>query len=63
MRQPTPNRASLRGLDSNVYGNSDNGGYGMSAGVKVGRQPESMIGRSGLGVNRNTGYGGHGIHR
>ena len=51
-RHGTPCRPALNNVDPNVYGNSNNAGYGMSAGVKVGRQPNGPISRSGMGIGR-----------
>ena len=58
IRQGTPLRPVLNNMDPNIYGNSNNPGYGMSAGVKVGRQQNGPIGRNGIGVGRSTGVGG-----
>ncbi|KAH9845015.1 chiasma assembly [Teratosphaeria destructans] len=52
----------LSQIDPNVYGNSTATGYGMSAGVKVGRQQGGPIGRNGLGASSHGEYGGLGIH-
>ncbi|TKA33678.1 hypothetical protein B0A50_00514 [Salinomyces thailandicus] len=51
----SPYRSALNDIDPNVYGGSNSAGYGMSAGVKVGRQQGGPLGRSGL-----AGPGGFG---
>ncbi|KAK4543592.1 hypothetical protein LTR36_005487 [Oleoguttula mirabilis] len=62
MRQGTPYRPALNGIDPNIYGKSNSAGYGMSAGVKMGRQQQGPISRSGMGVSRASGIGGLSIH-
>jgi len=56
VRRSTGYRPALNDLDPNIYGNF-NAGYGMSAGVKVGRQQDGPINRSGYGVGRVGGVG------
>lgn len=58
IRQGTPYRSALNNIDPNVYGNSNAAGYGMSAGVKVGRQATGPISRSGYGAGNATGIPG-----
>ena len=52
LRQGTPFRQPLGAIDPNIYGNSNAAGYGMSAGVKVGRQQNGPISRSGIGIGK-----------
>ena len=56
IRQGTPFRPPLNSLDPNIYGNSNHAGYGMSAGIKVGRPQNGPIDRN--GVDRSNGVGG-----
>lgn len=56
-RQGTPHRPALNNVDPNVYSNTINPGYGMSAGVKMGRQQNGPIGRP-SGMSRPSGYVG-----
>lgn len=59
LRQGTPHRQTFNNLDPNVYGNSNNPGYGgMSAGVKIGRQQNGLVSRNGIGVGRMSGVSG-----
>lgn len=57
----TPFRQPLSNVDPNAYGNVMNSNYGMSAGVKIGRQQAGSISRSGLGMGRSNDIGGMGI--
>ncbi|KAK3707504.1 hypothetical protein LTR37_012146 [Vermiconidia calcicola] len=53
LRQGTPYRQTLNVLYPNVYGNSNNPGYGgMSAGMKVGRAHNGPISHGGIGAGR-----------
>ena len=61
IRQGTPFRPALNNLDPNIYGNSNHTGYGMSAGMKVGRQQNGPIGRNGIVVGGQSGAGGSNI--
>lgn len=54
----TPYRSALNNIDPNLYGAGNSAGYGMSAGVKVGRQQNGPISRSGMGMGRPSGMGG-----
>ncbi|KAI7303269.1 hypothetical protein KC315_g15771 [Hortaea werneckii] len=51
----TAYRNTLHDLDPNVYGNSNGAGHGFSAGMKVGRQPNGPVNRS--GISSATGFG------
>ncbi|RMX99793.1 hypothetical protein D0866_16007 [Hortaea werneckii] len=51
----TAYRNTLHDLDLNVYGNSNGAGHGFSAGMKVGRQPNGPVNRS--GISSATGFG------
>jgi len=59
LRHGTPYRPVFGNLDPNVYGHVNNAGYGMSAGIKVGRQPDGPLNRSGYDVGRSTSVGGY----
>ncbi|KAI6903339.1 hypothetical protein D0869_12869 [Hortaea werneckii] len=48
-------RNTLHDLDPNVYGNSNGAGHGFSAGMKVGRQPNAPVNRS--GISSAAGFG------
>ncbi|GAB1735863.1 hypothetical protein NU219Hw_g5199t2 [Hortaea werneckii] len=51
----TAYRNTLHDLDPNVYGNSNGVGHGFSAGMKVGRQQNGPVNRS--GIASATGFG------
>lgn len=51
----TAYRNTLHDLDPNVYGSSNGAGHGFSAGMKVGRQPNGPVNRS--GISSATGFG------
>lgn len=56
--QGTPQRQSLSSLNPHVYNNRINMAYGMSAGVKVGRQQDGPIQRPGVSGSRSGLVGG-----
>ncbi|TKA65283.1 hypothetical protein B0A55_09535 [Friedmanniomyces simplex] len=53
-------RPPLHNVDPNVYGNG--AGYGMSAGVKMGRQPGGHVGRAGMPPPISRASGLNGLH-
>ncbi|KAI7151670.1 hypothetical protein KC349_g9369 [Hortaea werneckii] len=55
LQQSSSYRNTLHDLDPNVYGNSNGAGHGFSAGMKVGRQPNGPVNRS--GISSATGFG------
>ncbi|KAK5115659.1 hypothetical protein LTR85_009830 [Meristemomyces frigidus] len=61
-RQGTSYRPALNGIDPNVYGKSNSAGYGLSGGMKIGRQQQGPISRTGMGAGRPSGIGGLSIH-
>ncbi|KAI7184833.1 hypothetical protein KC343_g9078 [Hortaea werneckii] len=55
LQQSATYRNTLHDLDPNVYGNSNGAGHGFSAGMKVGRQPNGPVNRS--GISSAAGFG------
>lgn len=61
LQQGPPFRQPLGNIDPNAYNDRSGTGYGMSAGMKVGRQPSGQSGRSGMNNGRPRVGGGLGM--